>query len=96
MLKLIKIILLLGFAVLGAGFASINPELATLHYYFADLTLPMGMLLLAVLAIGMIIGMLTSSIMVLNTKRENRKLKKKSALVNKEVDNLRTNPLKGP
>lgn len=96
MLKLIKIILLLGFAVLGAGFASINPEPAKVHYYFGDLSLPMGMLVLGVLAAGMLIGMLGSFFMVLNTKRENRKLRKKSALVNKEIENLRTNPVKGP
>ena len=41
MLRLIKFILLLAMAVLGAGFASINPEIATMHYYFGDLSLPM-------------------------------------------------------
>ena len=96
MFKLIKFLLLLGFAVLGAGFASINPEPVTVHYYFGDLTLPMGMLLLSVMAVGMVIGLLVSMLMVVKTRRENRSLKKKADLVNKEVNNLRTIPVKEP
>ena len=96
MIKLIKFLLLLGFAVLGAGFASINPEPVTVHYYFGDLTLPMGMLVLGVMAVGMVIGLFVSMFMVVKTRRENRSLKKKAELVNKEVNNLRTIPVKEP
>ena len=96
MFKLIKFLLLLGFAVLGAGFASINPHPVTAQYYFGEVTLPMGMLVLAVLAAGMLIGMVVSMLMVAKTRRENRLLRKKAELVNKEVDNLRTIPVKEP
>lgn len=96
MIKLIKFLLLLGFAVLGAGFASINPEPVTVHYYFGDLTLPIGMLVLGMMAVGMVIGLFVSMFMVVKTRRENRSLKKKAELVNKEVNNLRTIPVKEP
>ena len=96
MLRLIKFILLLAIAVLGAGFASINPEIATIHYYFGDLSLPMGMLLLGMLGLGMLLGMLASVFMLMKTKRENRRLRRKADLVNTEVNNLRTIPLKNP
>ena len=94
MLRLIKFILLLAMAVLGAGFASINPEIATMHYYFGDLSLPMGMLMLGALGLGIALGMLASLFMLLKTKRENAKLRRKADLVNTEVNNLRTIPLK--
>lgn len=94
MLRLIKFIFLLAIAALGAGFASINPEMATIHYYFGDLTLPMGMLLLGMLGLGMLLGMLASVLMLLKTRRENTKLRRKADLVNTEVNNLRTIPLK--
>ena len=96
MFKLIKFLLLLGFGVLGAGFASINPDPVTVNYYFGKLTLPMGMLVLGVLASGMVAGMLVCTLMLVKTKRENRKLKKKADLVHKEVNNLRTIPVKEP
>ena len=96
MLRLIKFILLLAVAVLGAGFASINPEIATIHYSFGDLTLPIGMLLLGMLGLGMLLGMLASVFMLMKTKRENRRLRRKADLVNTEVNNLRTIPLKNP
>lgn len=94
MLRLIKFLFLLVMAVLGAGFASINPEPATLHYYFGDLTLPMGMLLLGVLGMGMLLGLLVSMLMLLKTRRENARLRRKAELVHTEVNNLRTIPLK--
>jgi len=93
-LRLIKFIFLLAMAVLGAGFSSINPELATIHYYFGDLTLPMGMLLLGMLGLGMLLGLLANIFMLLKTKRENARLRRKADLVNTEVNNLRTIPLK--
>lgn len=94
MLRLIKFLFLLAMAVLGAGFASINPEAATIHYYFGDLTLPMGMLLLGVLGVGMLLGLLSSTFMLLKIRRENAKLRRKAELVHTEVNNLRTIPLK--
>lgn len=94
MLRLIKFIFLLAMAVLGAGFASINPEVATVHYYFGDLSLPMGMLLLGMLGLGIMLGLLVSVFMLLKTKRENVRLRRKAELVNTEVNNLRTIPLK--
>lgn len=96
MLRLIKFIFLLGMAALGAGFASINPEVATIHYYFGDLTLPLGMLLLGMLGLGMLLGLLVSVFALLKARRENGRLRRKAELVNTEVNNLRTIPLKNP
>ncbi len=93
MLRLIKFLFLLAMAVLGAGFASINPETATIHYYFGDLTLPMGMLMLGVLGLGMLLGLLASIFILLKIRRENSRLRRKAELANMEVNNLRTIPL---
>ena len=94
MLKLIKFLFLSAMAVLGFGFASVNPETATIHYYFGDLSLPIGVLMLGVLGLGVLLGLLASSIMLLKIRRENSRLRRKSELMTTEVNNLRTIPLK--
>lgn len=96
MLKLIKFLFLLAMAVLGAGFASLNPEMATVNYHYGDLTLPLGMLMLGVLGLGMILGLMVSTFMLFKTRLENNKLRRKADLMNTEVNNLRTIPLKEP
>jgi len=93
-LRLIKFLFLLAMAVLGAAFTSINPEVATIHYYFGDLTLPMGMLMLGMLGLGMLMGLLASTLVLLRIRRENARLRRKTELISKEVKNLRTIPLK--
>ena len=52
------------------------------------------MLMLGALGLGIALGMLASLFMLLKTKRENAKLRRKADLVNTEVNNLRTIPLK--
>lgn len=96
MFKLIKFLLLLGFAILGAAFASINPDPVRVHYYFGELNLPLGLVVLGALAAGILIGVMLSLLIVMKTRRENRLLKKKADLVNREVNNLRTIPVKDP
>lgn len=94
MLKLIKFLVLLCFAVLGAGFASINPGEVSVHYYFGEIRLPMGVLILGLLGMGIVIGTLASLFPFVRIKHENVTLRRKANLVNEEVKNLRTIPLK--
>ena len=93
MLKLIKFLVLLCFAVLGAGFASINPGEVSVDYYFGVVSLPMGVLILGLSGVGIIIGIMVSLIMFIRIKRENVTLRRKADLVKEEVKNLRTMPL---
>ena len=94
MLKLVKFLVLLCFAVLGAGFASINPGEVSVHYYFGEIQLPMGVLILGMLGVGIVAGTIVSMLLFIKIKRENVTLRRKADLVKEEVENLRTIPLK--
>lgn len=94
MFNLIKFLLLLAVAVLGAAFASVNPEEVMVNYYFGTLQLPMGLLILLLLGMGIVIGMGAGTLLVLRVKRENIALRRRARLAHEEVNNLRTLPLK--
>ena len=94
MLKLIKFILLLGFALLGAGFASINPTPVAVHFYYYDLTVPLGLLVLVMVGVGALLGVFSSLLLMAGLRRENQRLRRRARLASEEVNNLRTIPLK--
>ena len=93
MLKLLKFLVLLCFAVLGAGFAAINPGEVSVHYYFGEIRLPMGVLILGLLGVGIVLGMLVSLVVLFRIRHENAALRRSAELVKEEVKNLRTIPL---
>ncbi len=94
MLKLIKFVLLLGVALLGAGFASINPAPVTLNYYFADITVPLGLMVLVMIGLGAVLGVFSSLLLMARVRRENQRLRRQARLASEEVNNLRTIPVK--
>ena len=94
MLKLIRFILLLGFGLLGAGFASINPEPVDVHFYFRDFNLPLGLLVLVMVGLGALLGVLSSLLLMARLRRENQRLRRQARLASEEVNNLRTIPVK--
>jgi len=94
LLKLIKFILLLGIALLGAGFASINPEPVAVYFYFYDFTVPLGLLILVMIGIGAVLGVFSSLLLMARVKRDNQRLRRQARLASEEVNNLRTIPVK--
>lgn len=94
MLKLLKLLLLLLVAVLGATFAYINPAEVTISYYFGDLTLPLGMLIFLLFGGGILVGVLASLAGFLRLQRENANLRRRSQLASQEINNLRAMPLR--
>jgi putative membrane protein len=93
-LKLIKFILLLGVALLGAGFASINPAPVTLNYYFSEITVPMGLMVLVMIGLGAVLGVASSLLLMARVRRDNQRLRRQARLASEEVNNLRTIPVK--
>lgn len=94
MLKLIKFILLLGVALLGAGFASINPEPVVVNFYLYDLTVPLGLLVLVAVGVGAVLGVFSSLLLMARARRDNQRLRRQARLASEEVNNLRTIPVK--
>lgn len=79
---------------LGTFFSYLNPGDVTLDYYFGSITLAKPIFVFIVLALGLIIGLLFTVIVFIKLKRTNYKLKCKIALANKELENLRTMPIR--
>lgn len=94
MIKLLKILLLLLVASLGAGFAYSNPELVSVSYYFGEIALPLGILIFLLIGVGMLSGVLASMGWVIRLKRDNANLRRVADLANQELSNLRTIPLR--
>lgn len=95
MLGLIKLILLLIIAILGAAFASINADIITVNYYFDTMELPLGVLIFLLLGLGTIIGAIGAMSMLVRIKSENISLRRHARQADDEVKNLRSLPDKG-
>lgn len=93
-MKLIKLIIFLFFLLLGASFAVLNSAPVLLDYYFSSIELPLSVVLIAFMVLGVVLGVFACSGLVLRLKHENSTLKRKASLVNQEVKNLRTIPIR--
>ena len=91
----IKLLLLLIFMVIGASFAIVNDTPVTVDLYFITPQLPLSLLVLLALGLGMLLGGLTGVLYSMRVRKENTELRRKARLVNEEVRNLRTMPVKG-
>ena len=95
MRRIMAIILALLVLIVGATFTYRNSQLVELNYYFGIHWLsPLSFMLLTFLAVGAILGFLSSLAMVarmqralLNSRRDNRDLER-------EVNNLRALPIR--
>ncbi|MCB1802097.1 MAG: DUF1049 domain-containing protein [Gammaproteobacteria bacterium] len=92
---IIKLLLLLVFMVVGASFAIINDAPVSVDLYFITAELPLSLLLLLALGCGILLGGLAGVVYFMRVKKENADLKRKTRLVNEEVRNLRSMPIKG-
>ena len=94
-MAVIKLLFLVLFMILGASFAIINDAPVTVDLYFITPELPLSLLLLFALGCGIVLGGLGGMVYFMRVKKENADLKRKTRLVNEEVKNLRTMPIKG-
>lgn len=94
-MAVIKLLFLVLFMILGASFAIINDAPVIVDLYFITPELPLSLLLLFALGCGIMLGGLGGMVYFMRVKKENADLKRKTRLVNEEVKNLRTMPIKG-
>jgi putative membrane protein len=94
MKRIIIFTILLLVALVGLSFALLNSEMVTLNYYFGKLQAPLSLVMVIALALGAILGVLASMWAVLAQKRELAKLRKAAKITEKEINNLRSLPMK--
>lgn len=95
LLKLIRLLALLAFLILGAGFAIINDAPVRVDLYLLTPELPLSFLLLLAVGLGIVLGGLGVVPFLLRVQRNNHDLRRQARLVREEVQNLRSMPLKG-
>jgi putative membrane protein len=93
-MKLIKTIFILFVIVLGISFAILNANYVPLNYYFDAKEISLALLLAITLAVGALLGFLLSLPGLFRLKRSNRQMKSRLKSVEKDIDHLRSNPLR--
>ncbi|MFA5531890.1 MAG: LapA family protein [Thiohalomonadaceae bacterium] len=94
MKRLIALVVLLFVIALGLGFAAVNTEIITVHFYIGDLNAPVSLVIVIAIAFGALLGILASLGVVLSTRLETSSLRKRVNLCEREVKNLRELPFK--
>ncbi len=81
--------------VIGVTFALLNAAPVSFHYYLGAKEIPLSILLVLSFVLGLLIAFIVMSISILRLKAQKRGLNKRLKLADKEIDNLRSLPVKG-
>lgn len=81
--------------LIGLTFASLNAEVVTFNYYLGSGKIVLSLLLVGAFGIGIFLGLLVAISLWLRVKKENIQLKSRLKVAEKEVENLRSIPIKG-
>ncbi len=82
-------------ALIGVLFARLNAGAVVFDFYFSQFHTSLAFLLYITLALGILLGVSISLHLALRAKRETSRLRKRLALSEQEVKNLREIPIKG-
>lgn len=93
-MKIVKSIFIVLVIALGISFAILNAKSVSLNYYFDVREISLALLLAITLAAGALLGLLLSIPSLFRLKRSNRQMKSRIKLFEKEVENLRSVPMK--
>lgn len=93
MRRIMTIILFVIVLMLGAGFSAINLTPVDINYYLGVLSLPLSMVIIAAIILGTLLGALALSTSILRLRYENRRLRKKLATSEQEINSLRVLPI---
>lgn len=92
--RIVSFIIILFIIIFGITFAILNAEPVAVHYYLGIRKVPLSLIMAMTFSIGLLIGLLTTMLMVFKLKTERFHLNKRLKLAEKEIENLRTIPIK--
>ncbi len=87
-------VLLTIISIFGFIFAILNAEAITIHYHYGSTSLPLSLVMVLCLIVGAIFGLIASFFTLLKLKREIANLNKQVQIVEQELTNLRSIPLR--
>lgn len=79
----------------GITFATLNANPVVFNYYFNSKQISLALLLVAALGIGILLGFIFMLFTLIKLKKDNYQLKSRLKVVEKELENLRSLPIKG-
>ena len=94
MSRVLKLILIFFVFLVGIVFYLRNDQFVQLDYYVDIIELRFSFWIILALGLGSLLGILVSLPAILKLKRENTRLLKRVKISEKEINNLRTIPVK--
>ena len=94
MTYIINLIVFLFVLTLGLSFAILNAEPVELDYYFGSQRLSLSLIVLITLIMGVLAGIIASLSIIIKLKREVSQLRKANQVLDLELANLRTLPVR--
>ncbi len=93
-MRIVLIILVVLIVLLGLVFTVLNAEPVTVDYYYGTVTIPLAMVIVLATAAGALLEQLAGVGPVLRQRRQVVRLRRQVTLAEKEINNLRTLPIK--
>lgn len=93
-MRLMMMMFYLLLVLLGVSFAALNAGSVTLNLYFKTLSLPISFLIISTFSLGILVGVVIFIGRYWGLKLKYRKVKHQLQLMEKEIKNLRSIPLK--
>ena len=94
MARIITAIAVLLVLLLVLLFTLLNSEPVTINYYFGEVPAPLALVLILTLIAGALMGLLSSILVILSSRREIAKLRRQVRDTEEELMNLRKLPIK--
>lgn len=94
MRKVLSFLLVLFLVLVALAFTTLNLGVMALNFYFLSVTLPIAVVVFLCILIGAILGGLVSGLLWMRKSAELRRLRRRLAEREKELDSLRNLPLK--
>lgn len=94
MKRIIVLVFVLLVATVGISFTARNAQPVRVDYYVGVADFPLSLLLVGTLILGVLLGVTASIGMVLSSRREAQRLRRRVKASEQEVSNLRALPLK--
>lgn len=79
--------------LIGVSFAALNATSVSVNLYVTNITLPISVLMVCMLALGMVMGFLMFLYRYWRLKAEHRRINNHLKLMEREIKNLRSIPL---
>lgn len=93
MKRILNLFLALILLLVGLSFAVLNAEKVQLNYYLGQTDVPLSLLLVLAMAVGALLGVLSTLGLLVAQKSESARLRRKQELCEQELKNLRHLPI---